>query len=334
MTVAGPLEGLRVLEFGQIAAGPFLGMLLADLGADVVKVERPGAGDGMRDWPPLMGENEDDRFSANFASLNRNKRSIAVDLKDPADVARLRSLCGRADIIVENFRPGVLRRLGLGYEDLREHNPRLVYCSISGYGQIGPDSQKGAFDVTVQAISGVMSVTGEGDRPPSKCGVPIGDFCAGLYAAYSIMAALRRAESTGLGAQIDCSMLGSLLGMWRHPPPCWLLLLLLLLLIASRLFCTALHETTDVRSRAVLPASPPCRLCDFRQAARVLPLWHPGMGPGRPASAAGRLHADVWAVRADPAAAVGPARGGGQPRHLLHGSGAHPQSGVPQPGLR
>ena len=213
MTVAGPLAGLRVLEFGQIAAGPFLGMLLADLGADVVKVERPGAGDGMRDWPPLMGENEDDRFSANFASLNRNKRSIAVDLKDPADVARLCRLCVNADIIVENFRPGVLRRLGLGYEDLRESNRRLVYCSISGYGQVGPYSQKGAFDVTVQAISGVMSVTGEGDRPPSKCGVPIGDFCAGLYGAYSILAALRRAESTGEGAHIDCSMQGSLLGI-------------------------------------------------------------------------------------------------------------------------
>ncbi len=207
-----PLEGLKVLEFGQIAAGPFAGSLLADLGADVVKVERPDGGDGMRDWPPLSGEGSG-VFSENFASLNRNKRSVTADLKNPEDIARLRKLCARADVLIENFRSGVLARLGLGYEELEEENPGLVYCSISGYGQTGPYASKGAFDVTVQAISGVMSVTGEEGRAPVKCGVPIGDFCAGLYAAYTILAALMRRGETGKGGYIDCSMLGSLIGV-------------------------------------------------------------------------------------------------------------------------
>jgi succinate---hydroxymethylglutarate CoA-transferase len=213
-TSNGPLNGLRVLEFGQIAAGPFVGMLLADLGADVVKVERPDGGDTMREWPPLI-QNADsgERFSGSFASLNRNKRSIVVDLKNPKAVARLRALCDETDVIVENFRPGVLTRLGLGYEVLSDSNPRLVYCSVSGYGQSGPYAQKGAFDVTVQAISGVMSVTGEADGPAAKCGVPVGDFTAALYAAYAIAAVAGQAARTGRGGYIDCSMLGAILGI-------------------------------------------------------------------------------------------------------------------------
>jgi succinate---hydroxymethylglutarate CoA-transferase len=212
MTGSGPLTGVKVMEFGQIAAGPFTGSLLADLGADVVKVERPDGGDGMRSWPPLTGEGNAE-FSENFASLNRNKRSITADLKDAAEVARLRKLAAVADVVVENFRPGVLVRLGLGYETLSADNPKLVYCSISGYGQDGPYGGKGAFDVTVQAMSGLMSVTGEPGRPPVKCGVPVGDFCAGLYAAYAITAALMQARETGRGAHIDCSMLGALIGV-------------------------------------------------------------------------------------------------------------------------
>ncbi len=211
--MTGPLSGVRVLEFGQIAAGPFAGSLLADLGADVVKVENPSGGDGMRQWPPLTENGEGRAFSENFASLNRNKRSIALDLKDDADVARLQELVRAADVVVENFRAGVLDRLGLGYDALRALNPRLIYCSISGYGQTGPYAQKGAFDVTVQAMSGLMSVTGEDGRPPVKCGVPVGDFCAGLYAAYTIAAALPKARETGRGCCIDCSMLGSLIGV-------------------------------------------------------------------------------------------------------------------------
>ncbi|MEM8647691.1 MAG: CoA transferase, partial [Pseudomonadota bacterium] len=209
-----PLAGTRVLEFGQIAAGPFTGSLLADLGADVVKVERPDGGDGMRAWPPLSaGEGGTTAFSENFASLNRNKRSIALDLKDASSVARLKMLAGACDVIVENFRPGVLARLGLGYEDLSKDNSQLVYCSISGYGQTGPYAEKGAFDVTVQGMSGLMSVTGEPGGAPVKCGVPVGDFCAWLYAAYTILAKLMEARETGKGGHIDCSMLGSLIGV-------------------------------------------------------------------------------------------------------------------------
>lgn len=208
-----PLAGVRVLEFGQIAAGPFAGSLLADLGADVVKVERPDGGDGMRSWPPLTEGPDGDVFSENFASVNRNKRSIVADLKDPKDLAQLKRLAAVCDVIVENFRPGVLPRLGLGYEDLSALNPRLVYCSISGFGQTGPNARKGAFDVTVQGFSGLMSVTGETGGTPVKSGVPVGDFCAGLYAGYTILARLMQARETGKGAHIDCSMLGGLIGV-------------------------------------------------------------------------------------------------------------------------
>ncbi|NNE22505.1 MAG: CoA transferase [Rhizobiales bacterium] len=208
-----PLSGVRVLEFGQIAAGPFTGSLLADLGADVVKVERPDGGDGMRSWPPLSKAGDGPVYSENFASLNRNKRSIAVDLKDAGSVERLRGLARNADVLVENFRPGVLDRLGLGYERLKSINPAIVYCSISGYGQTGPYAKKGAFDVTVQGMSGLMSVTGQKGDAPIKCGVPVGDFCAGLYAAYTITAAHMQARQTGQGAYIDCSMLGALIGV-------------------------------------------------------------------------------------------------------------------------
>ncbi|MBA2722002.1 MAG: CoA transferase [Methylibium sp.] len=209
-----PLAGLKVLEFGQIVTVPFCGMLLADLGADVVKVENADGGDGMRQWPPLMrAEPGAEAYSGNFASLNRNKRSVAANLKDAADVARVQDLCAVADIVIENFRPGVMQRLGLGYEALRERRPQLVYCSVTGYGQEGPYAKKGAFDVTVQAISGLMSVTGEADGAPVKCGVPVSDFTAGLYAAYSILAAVMEVRRTGVGARIDCSMLGCTLGI-------------------------------------------------------------------------------------------------------------------------
>lgn len=209
-----PLAGVRVLEFGQIVTAPFCSLLLADFGADVVKVENPEGGDGMRQWPPLMQESDGgERFSGNFASLNRNKRSLVADLKDAQQVQRLRELCASADIVLENFRPGVMDRLGLGYEALRERNPRLIYCSLTGYGQTGPYAKKGAFDVTVQAISGVMSVTGEEDGPPVKCGVPVADFTAGLYAAYSSLAAYEQAKRTGQGTHVDCSMLGCVLGI-------------------------------------------------------------------------------------------------------------------------
>lgn len=209
----GPLAGIKVIEFGQIAAGPFAGMLFADLGADVVKVERPDVGDSMREWPPFITSEEGESYSSNFSSLNRNKRSIAIDFKAPADLERLRELCAHADVIVENYRPGVLAKFGLSYDRLVEVNPKLVYCSISGYGQKGAYAQKGAFDVTIQAISGLMSVTGEEDGAPVKCGVPVADFVAGLYGAYTVVAAIHQASRSGKGSYIDCSMLASVLGI-------------------------------------------------------------------------------------------------------------------------
>ena len=210
----GPLAGVRAIELGQIAAGPFAGSLLADLGADVVKIERPDGGDGMRSWPPLSASTDGGApYSENFASLNRNKRSVVLDLKDRAGVDRLLRLADAADVLVENYRPGVLARLGADYATVSARNPRIVYCSISGYGQTGPYAGKGAFDVTVQGMSGLMSVTGEPGGGPVKCGVPVGDFCAGLYAAYTVTANLMRARGTGLGAYLDCSMLGSLVGV-------------------------------------------------------------------------------------------------------------------------
>ena len=213
-TNQGPLAGVRVIELGQIAAGPFAGSLLADLGADVVKIERPDGGDGMRSWPPLSAAVAGEApYSENFASVNRNKRSVALDLKDPSGIGRLLRLAGVADVLLENYRPGVLARLGAGYDAVSACNPKIVYCSISGYGQTGPYARRGAFDVTVQGMSGLMSVTGEPGGAPVKCGVPVGDFCAGLYAVCTIAAGLMRTRATGRGARIDCSMLGSLLGV-------------------------------------------------------------------------------------------------------------------------
>ena len=207
-----PLYGLRVIEVAHVAAGPFTGCLLADLGADVVKVEPP-VGDAMRSWPPLVEGESGDRFSGNFASLNRNKRSIVADLKDPAQLAEVHLLCDQADVLIENYRPGALAALGLGYERLQGSNPGLVYCSISGYGQSGTFSQHAAYDVTIQAATGLMSVTGEENRPAAKCGVPVADFVAGLYASVTILAALRQREQSGSGCHIDCPMTGAVLGI-------------------------------------------------------------------------------------------------------------------------
>ncbi len=210
-----PLRNIRIVEFCQIAAGPYAGMLLADQGADVIKVEPP-AGDGMRTWPPHRKDPADPSapgYSENFASLNRNKRSIVLDLKDPRALEAAKRLCLTADAVLENFRPGVMARLGLGAEALRAARPALVYCSISAYGQEGPRAQEGGFDVTLQAASGVMSVTGEPGGAPVKCGVPLADFAAGLYAAYAIAAALLEARASGTGARIDVPMLGTTLAI-------------------------------------------------------------------------------------------------------------------------
>jgi crotonobetainyl-CoA:carnitine CoA-transferase CaiB-like acyl-CoA transferase len=207
-----PLAGIRVLEICNVAAGPFCALLLADLGADVIKLENPGAGDTLRAWPPHTGP-ENDRLSENFASLNRNKRSVTLDLKNPNDNARAKDLIANADVLIENNRPGVMKRLGLDFDSALAINPKLIYCSISAYGQTGPRANEGGFDVTIQAMSGIMSVTGEPDGAPVKCGVPVADFTAGLYGAMSICAQLRAVAQTGKGVHIDVPMMGTSLAI-------------------------------------------------------------------------------------------------------------------------
>ena len=202
-----PLAGIKVVEFCQVAAGPFCGMLLADYGAEVVKVEPP-EGDAMRQWPPLNGG-----YSENFASLNRGKKSVALDLKNAADRESARALVLAADVLVENNRPGVMQRLGLGWDWFGPRKPSLVYCSISAFGQVGPRATEGGFDLTIQAATGVMSVTGEAGGAPVKCGVPISDFTAGLYAAFSIASLIARVRAGGPGGTIDIPMFATTLAI-------------------------------------------------------------------------------------------------------------------------
>jgi crotonobetainyl-CoA:carnitine CoA-transferase CaiB-like acyl-CoA transferase len=203
MTLGPPLlAGLRVLEMTQVLSGPFGGQMLADLGADVIKLEPP-TGDLARAMQPhFVGDD-----SVYFISLNRNKRSIAVDLKRPEGVALVRRLAARSDIVLENNRPGVLDRLGLAAADLRRENPRLIWCAITGFGQDGPYRDKPAYDMIVQALSGGMSMTGEPGGAPVRAGIPIGDISAGMYAVIAILAALNRRNATGRGETIDISML-------------------------------------------------------------------------------------------------------------------------------
>ncbi len=197
------LSGVKVVEFCEIAAGPFSAMLLADSGADVIKVERP-SGDAMRMWPPVT-----EGFSENFASVNRNKRSIVLDMKTEEGLAAARSLILDSDVVLENFRPGVMQRLGIDYATMSAEKNSLIYCSISAFGQTGPRSKQGGFDLTMQAMAGVMSVTGEPGGAPVKCGVPLCDFVSALYGAYGISNAIIQRDRTGVGQHIDVAMMGA-----------------------------------------------------------------------------------------------------------------------------
>ena len=201
------LDDLQVLDFSRVLAGPLSTMLLADLGATVVKVERPGRGDDTRAWGPPFDEDGDATY---FLAVNRNKRSIALDLQDPADLGRARELAAGADVLVENFRPGVMDRLGLGYEELRAHNPRLIYCSITGFGA-GRGAALPGYDLLVQAVGGLMSITGDPDGEPQKVGVALVDVIAGLFTTVGILAALRHRERTGRGQRVEVDLLSSLL---------------------------------------------------------------------------------------------------------------------------
>ena len=199
---AGVFSGLRVVDLTRNLAGPYCTMLLADLGADVVKIEQPGAGDDTRSWaPPLWGG-----VSATFLAANRNKRSLALDLDRPEGVDIVRSLASRADVLVESFRPGSLDRRGLGYEALRELNPRLVYCSVSAYGHDGPLAGRPGYDPVLQAYSGIMSITGESDGPPVRLGIGAIDLGTGLWATIGILASLAAREASGEGSRVETSL--------------------------------------------------------------------------------------------------------------------------------
>ncbi|HEX4756067.1 MAG TPA: CaiB/BaiF CoA-transferase family protein [Candidatus Dormibacteraeota bacterium] len=202
-TPTGPLAGLRVLDLSRILSGPFATMILADLGAEVVKLENPIGGDDTREWaPPYQGDQ-----SAYFLSINRNKRGIAVDLKSDAGREVALRLADGADVLVENFRPGAAARLGLGYPELSVRNPRLVYASISGYGQTGPDAALPGYDAIAQALGGVVSVTGEATGPPVRVGTPVADLGAAMWAAIGVLAALHARSTSGRGDWIDISLL-------------------------------------------------------------------------------------------------------------------------------
>ena len=208
------LSGLRVLDLSRVLAGPWAGQMLADLGADVVKVERPGAGDDTRAWgPPYLrdADGRDTSEAAYFLSANRNKRSITIDFTQPAGQQQVRELVQRADVLIENFKVGGLAAYGLDYASLQALNPRLIYCSVTGFGQQGPYAKRAGYDFMIQAMGGLMSITGKADGEegagPVKVGVALTDILTGLYASNAILAALAERERSGLGQYIDLALL-------------------------------------------------------------------------------------------------------------------------------
>ena len=208
----GPLEGITVLDLTRVLSGPYCTMLLADMGARVIKVEQPGKGDDTRAWGPPFVHGE----SAYFMSINRNKESVTLDFKRPEGRALLDRLVASADVLVENFRPGTLTKLGLGYEAVAAAHPRLVYCSVSGFGQTGPRSREPGYDAVIQAEGGLMSITGPGDGPPYRLGVAIADVVSGMFAAYGVAMALFARERTGRGQQVDLAMLDAVTALLTY----------------------------------------------------------------------------------------------------------------------
>ena len=208
-TPTGPLTGLRVLDLSRILAGPTCTQLLGDYGADIIKVERPGAGDDTRSWgPPFVTgkDGEPTRESAYYLSANRNKRSLAVDIAEPEGAETVRTLARHCDIVIENFKVGGLKKYGLDYESLSAINPRLIYCSITGFGQTGPNANLPGYDIMAQGFGGIMSLTGDPDGMPVKVGVGIADVMCGMYACSAILAALHHRNATGAGQYIDIGL--------------------------------------------------------------------------------------------------------------------------------
>ncbi|WP_192243247.1 CaiB/BaiF CoA transferase family protein [Mesorhizobium silamurunense] len=206
-----PLKGIRVIELARILAGPWAGQLLADLGADVIKVESPDGGDDTRKWGPpfVMSHDGENLSAAYYHSCNRGKRSVAIDFSKPEGADTLRRLVATADVLIENFKLGGLKKYGLDYESLKTINPRLVYCSITGFGQDGPYAPRAGYDFIIQAMAGMMSITGEPGREPQKAGVAISDLFTGLYSVIAIQAGLRHAEKTGEGQHVDMALFDS-----------------------------------------------------------------------------------------------------------------------------
>ena len=209
---AGPLRGLKVIEIGMAMAGPFCAMTLGDYGADVIKVERAGSGDEARRWSPFF----DAELSYYFAAANRNKRSLEIDLKTPEGMEVLRRLAADADVVIDNFRVGALDALGLGYNALKAINPRLIYCSISGFGTTGPRALDRANDIFMQAYAGTMSVTGEENGGPAKAGISVADVGAGMFATIGVLMALEERHRTGLGQRVETSLLEGQIAMLSY----------------------------------------------------------------------------------------------------------------------
>jgi crotonobetainyl-CoA:carnitine CoA-transferase CaiB-like acyl-CoA transferase len=223
---AGALDGVKVLDLSRVLAGPWSTQILADFGADVIKIELPGKGDDTRAWgPPNLRDADGHEAlgeSAYYLSCNRNKRSAAINLADPAGAALIRALAAKADIVVENFKVGGLAKYGLDYAGLAAVNPRLVYCSITGFGQTGPYTDRGGYDFVAQGMGGFMSITGEEGGEPLRAGVATADLSTGMYATVSILMALRHAERTGQGQQIDISLLDTQIAMLANQSMNWL----------------------------------------------------------------------------------------------------------------
>jgi len=219
----GPLAGVRVVDMTRALAGPYATLMLGDAGAEVIKIERPGAGDDTRGWgPPFVGPDAA-RESVYFLSVNRGKRSVVLDLKKEEGLNALRALIRRADVLVENFRPGVMERLGLGEEALLKLNPRLVGLSITGFGEGGPDGDRPGFDQIVQGEGGLMSITGAPDGPPVKLGVPIANILAGMFGAFGVASALVERERSGRGQWVRTSLLGGMVAVHTFQGTRWLL---------------------------------------------------------------------------------------------------------------
>ncbi|HYM23056.1 MAG TPA: CaiB/BaiF CoA-transferase family protein, partial [Vicinamibacterales bacterium] len=207
-----PLSGLRVIDLTRVVAGPFCTMMLGDMGAEVLKIEEPLHGDDTRAWAPYIGGE-----GSFFLALNRSKKSVGLDLKTPDGAAALRQLIAGADVLIENFRPGSLAQLGFGYADAAAINPRLIYCSITGYGQTGPCAQLPGYDAVIQGEAGIMDMTGSPDGDPTRVGVAITDYLAGLYAIQGILLAVLDRQTSGLGQHVDIALFESMLSVLRLP---------------------------------------------------------------------------------------------------------------------